>query len=155
MIRSVMIFLAVVILLATNVWSADENLPYLGEKQILCVVEFAPNSNDLDKTSRHAVDSALKSIQNINTDTHLIRIEGYARLDESESTILAINRAEAVEEFLRFAKGYYADRYLAGIVLKDGEVVSGVSPYRAEIVVYDNIFTAAGDPFKITSKESQ
>jgi len=155
MIRSALFSLLFVVLAASNSWSENVSDQNLGNKQILCVIEFAPNSNNLDKVSRHAVDSALNALQHIDTQTHLVRIEGYALPDESESSMLANNRAEAVEEFLRFAKGDYGDRYLTGIVLKEGADLPGHSPYRAEIVVYDNIFADAGTPLEITSKESR
>lgn len=148
------LLIVVLLLLVTPAWSTESVDPVLDNRQVLCVVEFSANSNDIDDDSRAAVNEVLNTLLAIDLDSQMIRIEGFSRPDEADCQLLAIDRARAVDEYLRFAKDNHDERFITGIVAQPVSS-SEAAPYRAEIVVYDNIFAGAGDPVEITSKELQ
>jgi hypothetical protein len=142
-----------VVLFTTATFSAAEDDSVLGHREIVCVVEFALNSNNINASSRAAVNDVLQKLNQIDKKSYIIRIEGFARPNEGDCTILAFDRARAVDELLRYRHGNRGDRYLTGIVTTDITNTTEKSPYRAEIVIYDNLFSDAGEPELIYNKE--
>lgn len=142
------------VILAVSARAADFIDPVLGERKVVGVVEFPLNSNALDSSSKAAIASILPQLERIDTNKRLIRIEGFARPTENESTALAIDRARVVVEWLNLRSDTKPDCFITGLVIRDDSGQTKHSPSRAEIVVYGNLFTSAGEPFETSRWES-
>jgi len=135
------------------VLAASVSEPDFGTREVLCVVEFSQGSNDLTASSRAAVESVLSRLKQVDTQQQLIRIEGFARPDEKNNNHLAYDRALAIDELLRFRYGNRGERFITGIVYGADYEAASLSPCRAEIVIYDNLFSVASESVEIASKE--
>jgi|GEM_PF-6681995 len=153
MIRSVIYVALLCTILFNSANAADIVDPVLGERKVVCVIEFPLNSDSVDSSSQTAIASALPMLEHIDNRNRLIRVEGYALPDETGSIELAIDRARVVEELLHNQLETNKKVFITGLVISDSGQPNH-SESRAEIVIYDNIFTSAGEPIATSSWES-
>ena len=87
-----------------------------GEKVVLCEIDFLPDSYILSGQAKTVLDDVVAQLENIDTETMSIRIEGFRGVQDTvaESTRLSMNRALAVEDYFRIQHKVNFERFLTG-----------------------------------------
>lgn len=119
----------------------------LGDKVVLCEIAFLPDSYTLSKQAKTVLDRVVGQLSKVDTDTKIIRIEGFFSRDDTgtATTRLSMLRALAIEDYLRIKHAASFERFLTG------HNVSAAN-CRAEITVYNNPWQVDSEPVNITDR---
>ena len=125
----------------------------LKQREVLCSVDFAPNSIRLSPAARNTLEQVVSSLKRFDFDAKMLRIEGFASPDgdKVKNFRLSIKRALAVERFLRVNHGVSLNNYVTGYgpTLPDNLAAAGTR--RVEIAVYDNPWTQENIPVVLSN----
>jgi len=109
-----------IILGASSAWSAaagSRNVDnFLEHRNVLLSVEFSPASLKLSDESKRALDRIVSDIKALLKDHMIVRIEGYASPQgkEDNNLVLSMQRAMAVQDYLRERYGLEIDLFFNG-----------------------------------------
>ena len=112
----------------------------LEEKEIVCTVEFDVNSAELSREAQQTLTGAVSQIKSVNLKKKMIRIEGFSSPEGNKliNVRLSIDRARAVERFLRANHGVSLDHYISGFGATVPDGVSAAGTRSVQIVIYNN-----------------
>ena len=125
----------------------------LGQREVLCSVDFAPNSISLSPAARNALGQVVSNLKRFDFDAKIIRIEGFASPDgdKEKNFRLSIKRALAVERFLRIDHGVSLNNYVTGYGPTLPENLAAAGTRRVEIAVYDNPWAQKNIPVELSN----
>ena len=112
----------------------------LGSREVVCTIEFAAGSTSLSAEAEAILDSVASRIKATDLNTKMIRIEGFSSPegDKTKNFRLSIDRARAVERFLRVNHGVSLEHYISGFGSSAPEGVSASGKRSVQIAIYDN-----------------
>ena len=127
---------------------------YLANREILCTADFAVNSTDLAPDARLRLSRCVPQLKQVDLTRKIIRIEGFASPDgdKLKNYRLSIERARAVESFLRLDHGVSLDHYITGYGPTEPAEISSAGTRRVEIVIYDNPWDQQDVPVETTGR---
>lgn len=113
---------------------------FLGDKEIICKIDFAVNSSELSTEAQKALSGVAARIKAVDLDKKMIRIEGFSSPDGNKllNFRLSIDRARAVERFLRTKHGVSLEHYISGFGPTVQEGVPAAGTRSVQIVIYNN-----------------
>jgi len=120
-----------------------------GEKIVLCEIAFLPNSYTLTQRAEIALAGVAKQLQTIDTEARTIRIEGFSCDQDtvSDPTTLSMNRALAVENYLRISHAVSFERFLTG-----HSTVNSVC--NVQIALYNNPWQTVTPPLQVSNRNN-
>jgi len=128
---------------------------YLTNREILCTIDFAANSTHLSPDARILLSRHVPQLKQVDLNTKIIRIEGFASPegDKEMNYRLSIERARAVESFLRLDHGVSLDQYITGYGPTVAAEIPAAGTRRVEIAIYDNPWNQQDVPVQTTGKQ--
>lgn len=126
---------------------------FLENRQILCTVNFDVNSTQLSSAAKDIISKTVPQLRQLDLDAKLLRIEGFASPegDKQKNFRLSIDRALAVESFLRVNHGVLLDHYITGYGPTTPVDISAAGTRRVEIATYDNPWSQVNTPVKLSN----
>ncbi|RMF45933.1 MAG: hypothetical protein D6751_06305 [Deltaproteobacteria bacterium] len=131
---------------------ADENPElsfeqFINSREVVATVYFATGSHQLDQESRGVLERIAPELKGISPDEKVLRIEGFSSPEGKElaNVRLSMERAAAVELFLRDISGITYDRYLVGMGVRDDQGLTNAKQRRVDIAIYDNVLNVDWD----------
>jgi hypothetical protein len=120
----------------------------LDEKTVLCEIDFRPDSYKLTMQAKKLLDDVLKQLERVDTETKIIRIEGFFDGQDTvaDKTQLSMLRALAIESYFRLNHDASFERFLTGHNMSN-------SNCRAQIAIYNNPWQGFTDPVHVTDRK--
>ncbi|GAB4180188.1 MAG: hypothetical protein Tsb0017_08100 [Geothermobacteraceae bacterium] len=120
---------------------------FSNSRKVVASVYFATGSHQLDQESRVVLERIAPDLKGISPDKKVLRIEGFSSPEGTElaNVRLSMERAAAVELFLRGISGISYDRYLVGMGVRDNKGLSNAKQRRVDIAIYDNVLNVDWD----------
>lgn len=114
---------------------------FISSRQIICTVQFELGSSNLSDSAKATLNGVAASLDKINKNEAVVRIEGFSSPDGTElaNLNLSMSRAQVVENYLREKYSLPMDRYLIGRGVNPDSGLSKDKQRRVEIAVYDNL----------------
>lgn len=137
--------------MAPSLFAAEEpntfSDPVLGEKMVLCEIDFLPDSYILSEQAKLQLDGIVSKLEQLDTSLKTIRIEGYTGSKDSlkDTSQLSMMRALAVEDYFRIQHEAGFDRYITGHKNAGSEC-------RVKISIYDNPWNVVEEQIQITNR---
>ncbi len=127
----------------------------LNKRDVICTIEFGANSSALSAEARQILAGSADRLKNLDLQKKMIRIEGFASPegDRERNYKLSIERARAVERFLRTHHGVSLDHYITGFGPSLPEEVPAAGKRVVQVTVYDNPWGRADIPVEVTGGE--
>lgn len=148
----VLFFSAVVYASNVKVESVESPETFFGEREAICTITFDTGSTKLSPEAQFVLSQNVVKIKNLDLSKKMIRLEGFASPegDREKNFRLSIDRARAVERFLRVNHGVSLDNYITGYGPTAPQGLSAAGKKTVQIVVYDNPWGMADVPVKMT-----
>lgn len=125
---------------------------FLGQREVLCTINFPVNSVAITTEASEVLNNNAPFLKNINLKEKMVRIEGFASPEGAKirNFRLSIDRARAVESFLRDKHGVSLDHYISGFGPMQPENVSAAGKRSVQIAIYDNPWDQGDIPVEMT-----
>jgi len=125
---------------------------FLGSREVLCTIDFAAGSTLLNKPARQTLSRCTPRIKQLDLVTKMIRIEGFASPEgnKEKNFRLSIDRARAVERYLRSEHGVTIDHYITGYGPTLPTDTTSAGARRVELAVYDNPWDQSAIPVEMS-----
>jgi len=125
---------------------------FLGQREVLCTINFPVNSVSITTEASAVLNNNAPFLKNVNLKEKIVRIEGFASPEgaKTKNFRLSIDRARAVESFLRDKHGVSLDHYISGFGPLQPENVSAAGKRSVQIAIYDNPWEQSDIPVEMT-----
>lgn len=112
----------------------------LGEREVVCTIDFAAGSADLSDEAKRVLGHAVYRIRSVDLEKKMIRIEGFSSPEgnKTENFRLSIDRARSVERFLSTNHSVSLEHYISGFGPSTPAGVSVAGKRSVQIAIYDN-----------------
>jgi len=113
---------------------------FLGSREVLGIVPFAPGSTVLSPSAQSEIDRLVAKLEKIDKTRHIIRIEGFSSQAGTEpcNEALSMMRAKAVIDYIRQRYELDSDLYLTGYPLQEDGSSAPPANERVEFALYEN-----------------
>ncbi len=132
---------------------AGEVESFVRSRLLIGSVQFAPGAVRLDSVERKKLDSIARRLNRAEMKEKLVRIEGFSSPDgasDQANISLAMQRAQAVDEYLRNNHRLGIDSFLVGFVDRTANGLTHEQKCRVEVAVYDNLLKIDAAPIDKT-----
>jgi outer membrane protein OmpA-like peptidoglycan-associated protein len=125
---------------------------FLGKREVLCTINFSVNSVSITTEASEILNLNAPFLKNVNLKEKLVRIEGFSSPEgaKTKNFRLSIDRARAVESFLRVKHGVSLEHYISGFGPSQPENISAAGKRSVQIAIYDNPWSQDDIPVEMT-----
>jgi hypothetical protein len=112
----------------------------LGEREVICTIDFAAGSAELSEEAGRILGNAVDRIKAVDLEKKMIRIEGFSSPEGNKTNNyrLSIERARSVERFLRANHSVSLEHYISGFGPSTPAGVTVAGQRAVQIAIYDN-----------------